>query len=230
MSITGESFDYGPYAFITQYDAKFTAAYFDYFGRYCYGNQPAACIWNLQMLQAPLKGLIDPLEMESALAQFEQRYPAAYRQRMLRKLGFEEGWDHVSAEVGDRLLRLTLQLLSESKVGYHDFFLALRQQFSPDWRQADTEIFPAALDPDLKQPDRVVTLFEQWRQFYHQVLHSLPVEELETIAQRLAQHNPTTVLLRPEIEAVWEAIITTDDWQPFQDLVQRLQQSVTLLN
>ena len=40
MSIAGESFDYGPYAFIPQYDPQFTAAYFDYFGRYCYSNQP----------------------------------------------------------------------------------------------------------------------------------------------------------------------------------------------
>ncbi|HEY9644232.1 MAG TPA: YdiU family protein [Coleofasciculaceae cyanobacterium] len=227
MSIAGESFDYGPYAFIPQYDAKFTAAYFDYFGRYCYGNQPAACVWNLQMLQAPLKGLIDPFEMEAALAQFEQHYPAVYRQRMLRKLGFEEGLDQVSVEVSDRLLRLTLQLLAESKVGYHDFFLALRQQFAPDWRQAAENIFPAALDPELEQPDSVVTTFEQWRQFYHQVLNSLPADELEAIAQRLAQHNPTTVLIRPEIEAVWDAIATQDDWQPFQDLVQRLRSSVT---
>ncbi len=40
MSITGESFDYGPYAFIPTYDPKFTAAYFDYSGLYSYGNQP----------------------------------------------------------------------------------------------------------------------------------------------------------------------------------------------
>jgi uncharacterized protein YdiU (UPF0061 family) len=41
MSITGESFDYGPFAFIPTYNLKFTAAYFDYYGRYSYGNQPA---------------------------------------------------------------------------------------------------------------------------------------------------------------------------------------------
>ncbi|MGC1199702.1 MAG: YdiU family protein, partial [Geitlerinemataceae cyanobacterium] len=43
MSITGESFDYGPYAFVPTYNPKFTAAYFDYYGRYCYGNQPLIC-------------------------------------------------------------------------------------------------------------------------------------------------------------------------------------------
>jgi len=48
MSITGESFDYGPYAFIPTYDRQFTAAYFDYFRRYSYGRQPV-CKLNLEV-------------------------------------------------------------------------------------------------------------------------------------------------------------------------------------
>ncbi len=51
MSITGESFDYGPYAFIPSYNPQFTAAYFDYGGRYSYGNQPFICRLNLELLQ-----------------------------------------------------------------------------------------------------------------------------------------------------------------------------------
>ena len=54
MSITGESFDYGPYAFMDRYDPRFTAAYFDYAGRYSYGNQPIICQMNLKALQKPL--------------------------------------------------------------------------------------------------------------------------------------------------------------------------------
>ena len=252
MAITGESFDYGPYAFITQYDPQFTAAYFDHYGRYCYGNQPSACLWNLQMLQVPLKGLIDSFEMEAALTQFEAHYLAVYRQRMLRRLGFEESLE-ISADVSDRLLRLTLRLLWESKVSYHDFFSSLRQQFSPQWRQGVQHIFSDALDPTLQssalsskqsseqskekagelsddpanaQQALAVAAFEEWRQFYHQILTSLPEAETEAIAQRLAQHNPTTVLIRPEIEAVWEAIATDNDWQPFYGLVNRLRNAV----
>ncbi|MEM6591085.1 MAG: YdiU family protein, partial [Cyanobacteria bacterium P01_C01_bin.73] len=59
MSITGESFDYGPYAFMDQYDPSFTAAYFDYARRYCYKNQPIICKLNLEVLQKPLKLVID---------------------------------------------------------------------------------------------------------------------------------------------------------------------------
>lgn len=229
LSIAGESFDYGPYAFIDQYNPRFTAAYFDYAGRYCYGNQPAACQWNLQMLQVPLKGLIDPFEMETALAQFDSYYAATYRDRMLRKLGFELGFElgvELPIEVGDELLRRTLQLLWESQVGYHDFFMALRQQFTQAWRDDPQNIFSQAInEAPAEQSDAVATALQHWREFYHQVLNSLPPEELEPIARRLNQHNPTTILLRPEIEAVWESIAQEDNWQPFYQLLDRIRTS-----
>jgi len=236
MSITGESFDYGPYAFIQQYDPQFTAAYFDYYGRYCYANQPAACQWNLQMLQVPLKAMLDPFDMEAALDRFHDRYQHTYRQRMLQKLGFEIGLNQVPAEIADELLHLTLQLLFETKLGYHDFFLALRQQFgssalgqSPNrsWRDSAANIFNLAVTqaPDDKT-DTVNNLLDRWRQFYHQVLNSLPETEMSRIAQRLSQHNPATVIIRPEIEAIWEPITQEDNWQPFYELLNRIRSSV----
>jgi uncharacterized protein YdiU (UPF0061 family) len=231
MSITGESFDYGPYAFIQQFNPQFTAAYFDYFGRYCYGNQPDVCLWNLQMLQVPLKAIIDPFEMEQALTQFAPDYQTSYRQRMLRKLGFELGIDQVPTAVGEELLNRTLQLLWESKIGYHDFFIALRQQFDRSWRQDAKQIFAQAIDPSVGLDPSVnldpsTTYFDQWRQFYHQVLNSLPEAEIDVIAQRLRQQNPTTVIIRPEIEAVWEPITQEDNWVPFYDLLKRIWQAV----
>jgi serine/tyrosine/threonine adenylyltransferase len=46
---------------------------------------------------------------------------------------------------------------------------------------------------------------------------------MDAIAQRLIQHNPLKILLRPEIEAVWEHITLEDDWQPFYNLVEQIQ-------
>jgi uncharacterized protein YdiU (UPF0061 family) len=234
MSITGESFDYGPYAFINQFDPTFTAAYFDYAGRYCYANQPAACLWNLQMLQVPLKAVIDPIEMEQAVTQFEAHYQQVYLQRMLRKLGFELSIEQLPEAVGEELLRRTLQLLWESKVGYHEFFLALRQQFVPSWREDASQIFSQTIDfqtidlrQDLTQQLQSATpSFQNWQQFYQQVLQSLPLSELEQVASRLRQHNPTTVITRPEIEAIWEPIMQEDNWIPFYALLNRIWQAV----
>lgn len=225
MSITGESFDYGPYAFMNEFNPQFTAAYFDYYGRYCYANQPNACIWNLQMLQAPLKGILDPFAMERALEEFEPCYQTVYRQRMLRKLGFEVEFDQVTIDIADELLKRTLQLLWESKVGYHDFFSALRQQFNPNWRIDPNSILPEMFDV-ANLSDGAVDCYEQWRQFYQQVLQSLPEAELDAVAQRLRQHNPLTVIIRPEIEAIWHPIGQEDNWTPFYELLERIWNAV----
>ena len=217
MSITGESFDYGPYAFIDQYNPRFIAAYFDYFGRYSYGGQPIICRWNLEMLQHPLKSFIATADMEMGLSQYEDHYQTAYRQRMLHKLGF----DALSLDLAQPLVKLTIQLLEETVVSYHDFFLQLSEQFSSEWRSHPDQIFSAtfvASDPGAAQ------LLDQWRQFYHQCLNSVPEEAMERIALRLRQTNPVTVLLRPEIEAIWEPITVEDNWAPFYDLLKRIQQ------
>jgi uncharacterized protein YdiU (UPF0061 family) len=54
-------------------------------------------------------------------------------------------------------------------------------------------------------------------------LANLPIDEMEKVAHQLEQSNPKTVPLRPIIESVWESITTEDNWQPFNELVKRLQ-------
>ncbi|NET31127.1 MAG: YdiU family protein [Cyanothece sp. SIO1E1] len=219
MSITGESFDYGPYAFIDRYDPGFTAASFDYFKRYCYGNQPLICRLNLEMLQRPLQAIISPTDMEFGLAQFDQHYHITYRQRMMNKLGF----DQLPVEMAEELLKLTLQVLKEPGIGYHDFFITLRQQFAASWRQDPSQILSAAISSSAQA--HLPKSLESWRQFYHNCLRHRPEAELDNIGRCLRQHNPTTVLVRPEIEAIWEPIATTDNWIPFYDLLKQIQRS-----
>ncbi len=232
MSITGESFDYGPYAFINTYDPQFTAAYFDYYGRYSYGNQPAICRLNLEMLQQPLAAVIPVAEMEVGLAQFDEHYHLTYRQRMLNKLGF----DQLPISEAEELLKLTMEFLKQTQVGYHSFFLELTQLFSVNWRESADQILSQA---DLQSPGNdpfsgseavskqgsfeQMECLEPWRKLYHHILVNLPSGEMDQIAERLRQHNPVTVLLRPEIEAVWQRIEQEDDWVPFYDLLQRIQ-------
>lgn len=220
MSITGESFDYGPYAFLDRYHPRFTAAYFDYSGRYCYGNQPRMCRWNLDALRIPLAAVISPADLEAGLAQFDDHYQAAYRQRMVRKLGF----DHLPPDLADDLIQQTLTMLQDNEGGYHDFFLALRQQFSPDWQSNPQAIFGQAI---ASQPTPVVDpSVEQWRSLYHRALGTMPASELGAIAQRLTQHNPDFVPVRAEIEAIWEPIATENNWDDFYTMLKRIRTSV----
>lgn len=214
MSITGESFDYGPYAFIETFNPRFTAAYFDYFGLYCYGSQPTICYENLLKLQRPLELVISLADLEAGLAQFWPHYEQNYQALMVQKLGLPA--DH-SAETRP-LFDQTLLLLQESQVPYHSFFAALAQQFAPDWRDDVGAILTnAAVDQPLAE------LWHQWKIAYFNQLLQQPVSALEEIQARLERYNPSTVPLRPLIEAAWDAIVETDDWSNFHNLVQQIQ-------
>lgn len=215
MSITGESFDYGPYAFIETYKLSFTAAYFDYYGLYCYGNQPTICRNNLELLQRPLELIIPTADLEAGLADFWNHYELTYQRRMLARLGFER----VDSPQAQELFDCTIQLLRDTQVGYHGFFAGLAQQFQPNWREDVNYIFR---DVTIAQDD-LAALWNRWKILYFNLLLSLPADEVELMSDRLHTHNPSTVPVRPLIEEVWAAITEADNWSPFEDLLRRIQ-------
>jgi serine/tyrosine/threonine adenylyltransferase len=216
MSITGESFDYGPFAFLPTYNPDFTAAYFDHYGRYSYGNQPGICKLNLELLQQPLGAMIDTAEMTTALAKFEGYYFPAYKKLMLQKLGLEGD----TTPVRDELLVATLQLLADTQVGYHQFFFDLSQAFKLRWKSDLNSILnETELPPEIKGNSG----YHKWLQLYHQALSDLPESELNSVSNMLDRSNPQTILLRPQIEAIWEPITQDDNWEPFYTLLAKIR-------
>jgi serine/tyrosine/threonine adenylyltransferase len=203
MSITGESFDYGPFAFMDAYNPKFTAAYFDHFGQYSYGKQPRVCHWNLGMLQMPLALVMPVQDLEAGLNGFTEAYDREYQALILRKLGFEK----LADPLGEDLVRATLAFLDESHIGYHDFFLNLTRSFQLEWREHVT------FSP----------MSEPWCELYRASLNTLPAEVMKDVSNCLKSHNPVTVLLRPRIETAWEAIAEANDWDPFHQLLKAIQ-------
>ncbi|MGF1542387.1 MAG: YdiU family protein [Pleurocapsa sp.] len=212
MSITGESFDYGPYGFIPTFDPQFIAAYFDYGGRYSYGNQPYICKLNLEMLQIPLSMVMDKSELSAGLALFDDCYHRNYQQLMLRKLGFIENSELFTNE----LLTATIQLLRSTDIGYHDFFAELAKGFNHGWRKDRNLI--------LENAQFSQKISENWLSIYHRCLNKLPQSAMTEISDRLTATNPQTALLRPVIESVWQSIVEEDNWQPFYDLIAKIQQ------
>jgi serine/tyrosine/threonine adenylyltransferase len=217
MSITGESFDYGPYAFIPNFDPQFTAAYFDHYGRYSYGNQPGICKLNLELLQRPLAAAIRTNGMETSLSKFEEYYDAEYRRLMLRKLGFEQ----LDNQELEELVRATLRFLNNYPVSYHHFFADISETFSSKWRDDASCILN---DSEIGQSLGASDLFVNWSGIYHRILSNLLPSDIENIAQTLRRYNPKTVILRPVIESVWESIAQEDNWIPFDDLVKEIQE------
>src|SRR5262245_27796453 len=67
MTISGETIDYGPCAFLEAYDPRTVFSSIDTHGRYAYGNQPQIARWNLARFAETLLPLIDPTSTERAI-------------------------------------------------------------------------------------------------------------------------------------------------------------------
>lgn len=110
VTISGETIDYGPCAFVDIYDPKAVFSSIDRKGRYALGNQAAIGAWNLARLAEALLDLINPVDSEDAIRQattvidgFSARFDAYFLAQMRRKLGLNGVDQDDAALVADLL-------------------------------------------------------------------------------------------------------------------------------
>jgi uncharacterized protein YdiU (UPF0061 family) len=126
MSILGETFDYGPYTFMDQYDPNFVSSHTDHEGRYAFKNQPNIVVWNLSCLAQALvqladrDGLICALNESAAL--FTEELDTLMRHRF--------GWMMEQPEDGE-LIQEFNKLVATHKVDHNRFLRAL-SDLNPD--------------------------------------------------------------------------------------------------
>lgn len=87
MNVSGESFDYGPWRWLPEWDMDFTAAYFDHTGLYAFGRQVETLSWNCAQLAIALRPLIDAKPLVAALERFGPLYQENLVRRFLWRLG-----------------------------------------------------------------------------------------------------------------------------------------------
>jgi uncharacterized protein YdiU (UPF0061 family) len=175
MTLSGETIDYGPCAFLDAFDPATVFSSIDHGGRYAYANQPAAGEWNLARLAEALLPLIEEDQDRAitlateALGSFRAEYDAAWSAGMRSKLGLAGDApraDHLSAP----LLDLLLDLLRESHVDHTTFWRNLATAARGDAEPVrgmflDLAAFDAwlvrwrALGPDPDAMDRVNPLY-----------------------------------------------------------------------
>ncbi|NOH95446.1 YdiU family protein [Vibrio sp. 99-70-13A1] len=139
MSILGQTFDYGPFAFLDEYDPRLICNHSDYQGRYAFNQQPRIGLWNLSALAHSLSPLIDKADLEAALEQYEPQMNGYFSQLMRRKLGL------LSKQEGDsRLFESMFELMSQNRVDYPRFFRTLSNLDTVD----SQEVIDLVLDRD----------------------------------------------------------------------------------
>jgi uncharacterized protein YdiU (UPF0061 family) len=125
MTISGESIDFGPCAFMDAFDPSTVFSSIDDGGRYAYGNQPKIALWNLARLGETLLPLLDA-ETDTAVAlatevlqTFGDRYQGYWGRGMRAKLGLDAG------PGDDQSIDALPGLLHAQEVDWTSFFRAL---------------------------------------------------------------------------------------------------------
>jgi serine/tyrosine/threonine adenylyltransferase len=122
-TISGETIDYGPCAFLDAFDPATVFSSIDHAGRYAYGNQPAIAQWNLARLGETLLPLIDEdvdaaVEAATAvLTSFAETYSRHHAEGMAAKLGLPAPDPDLAADLRE--------LLRAQHVDFTTFFRAL---------------------------------------------------------------------------------------------------------
>ena len=120
FSILGETFDYGPYAFMESLNPEFICNTSDYEGRYRYSNQPYIGLWNCSALGEALKTLIPEAKIEEILKTYEQEFSSNLRKIYLDKLGLTE---HQPGD--DELIQDYLNLINNENLDCTQSFRSL---------------------------------------------------------------------------------------------------------
>ncbi len=217
MAISGETIDYGPCAFLDEYDPKKVFSSIDQMGRYAFANQPAAAQWNLSNFGQALLPFIDN-DKDAALAiaqslldEFPKRYQEAYNERMLAKIG-------ISNQHGNDMELLTelLALMVESNA---DFTLTFTYLTNYQLTKLNPRITKPAIDisPYYQAPSSLQAWHEKWQRRLTQ--QSTNSEQQHTLMQ---QHNPVLIPRNHRIEACIQSAVE-NDFEPFNELVNAMQ-------
>lgn len=128
MTISGETIDYGPCAFMEAFDPATVYSSIDAGGRYAYGNQPGVAQWNLARLAEALLPLLHADEEQAialavaSLDTFSSTFASAWTSGMKAKLGLA---DTVSTDLVDPLVGELSTLLQDNHVDHTSFYRRL---------------------------------------------------------------------------------------------------------
>jgi len=212
-SISGETIDYGPCAFMDHYDPATVFSSIDEQGRYAYANQPRIALWNLTRLAECLLPLISEqqdqaiAEAQSALGDFSEKFDTAYQAGLRRKLGLFTARDEDAALAQDLLVAMSNN--------HADFTLTFR-------RLSDAAADPAA-DSEVRQLFEDPAAYDGWASRWRQRTGEEPQDPADRrIAMRAA--NPAFIARNHRVEAVIEAAVNRDDFAPFEELLAVLSE------
>jgi uncharacterized protein YdiU (UPF0061 family) len=199
IAITTESFDYGPWRFTPFWEPGFTAAYFDHSGLYAFARQPEAIQWDLIQLAASLRLIAEPEALTPAMEAFPGQFQRALRDAIFARLAI------APTELDrDRELLVALETgLAAKTVEIDRFFF--------DWRGGRLRA-PSPADESYRDEP-----FQSFRTLIAGYATSEPLDH-----PYWSDSGPCSMHI-DEVEAIWSAIDTNDDWTEFYRKIDEIR-------
>ncbi|MEM9845352.1 MAG: YdiU family protein [Pseudomonadota bacterium] len=198
-TLSGETIDYGPCAFVDRYHPDTVFSSIDTQGRYSYANQPRVLVWNMAQLATALVPLMP--DQDEAVAVFTkivhampEQIEQSWRQRFGEKIGLAKATADDDGLIGD-----LLSLMAEGRADFTNTFRALSD---PEGAPRDQFLDPAA--------------FDAWATRWEARL----AEESDPHA-RMARANPVFIPRNHRIEGMIAAAVS-GDLGPFERLLRVL--------
>ncbi|WP_046180965.1 protein adenylyltransferase SelO [Domibacillus tundrae] len=204
MTISGETIDYGPCAFMDTYDPETVFSSIDVQGRYAYGNQPMIAGWNLARFAETLLPLLDENQekaidlAEGAISDFSALYDTHWLAGMRAKLGlFNEEPEDKS------LVEDLLGMMQKNRADYTNTFRALTFNKHEDTVLSGTEEFT------------------QWNERWQARLGRQEESKVSS-AQLMQNSNPAVIPRNHRVEEALEAAVEKGDYSVMERLLDVL--------
>lgn len=199
-SISGETIDYGPCAFMDSYDPATVFSSIDHHGRYAYGNQPNIAQWNIACLGECLLPLIHPDRnkaigiAEEILDSFQDKFRKYWLSGMYKKIGLTQN------EPEDiNLLEQLLELMKENKTDYTLTFRYLSDAIENDTGNSNFE-------KQFLSQNKISEWLVSWRKRL-----KIQSASFKKIKMSMQKENPAFIPRNHRIEkAIYEAVDNND--------------------
>ncbi|QUG41165.1 YdiU family protein [Psychrobacillus sp. INOP01] len=202
MTISGETIDYGPCAFMDIYNPKTVFSSIDTHGRYAYENQPNIAAWNLARLAESLLPLIhedqdEALEQaQEAMTTFPEKYEAHWLTGMGNKLGIFN--------------------IEEEDISLIDNLLQLLKKYGADYTNTFRLLTLGKLEETVLVGKKD---FEQWHETWQARLEKQEVSK-EFIKQLMQKSNPVVIPRNHRVEEALEAAVVKEDYSVLENLLK----------
>ncbi|SDM55965.1 YdiU family protein [Bacillus sp. OK048] len=204
MTISGETIDYGPCAFMDTYNPATVFSSIDRQGRYAFGNQPNIGVWNLARLAESLLPLLH-VDQEQAvtlaqekLSEFAGLFKSNFLKGMRAKLGFFN-----EEEEDASLVESLLKIMEKHGADYTNTFRAL------------------TTDSTRELVLHGISEFTEWHQLWQTRL-SRQLESKEARIQLMKNSNPGVIPRNHRVEEALEAAVNSGDYSVMERLLKVL--------